>query len=770
MVYLIYLVLLLSYHFSYADGNLDPSFGTGGLVVTPFGTSSGIIPNLRNVRVQPDGKIVAVGVATTGAANDFALARYNPDGSLDTTLNGTGLVSTNFNGFSSDQAFGSVIQPDGKIVAVGFTDALRVPFVSDFALARYNPDGSLDTTFGTGGLVVTQFTVPSSNTSQAFAVVLQPDGKIIAAGRSPMAGMPRFALTRYNTNGSLDTTFGTGGMVTTAFSGSPNDRINAVLLQPDGKIVAVGFASGANFALARYNINGSLDTTFGSGGTVVTNIAMGNDQITSALLQPDGKIVAAGFANISGNQFALARYNTNGSLDTTFGSGGTLTTIIPGGTASTANGVLLQADGKIVAVGFSTISSVINFVLVRYMSNGSVDTTFGSSGFVTTPFPGSTDSTPFSTAMQADGKIIAAGYTIMAIGGARFALARYYDCSTLVGSDTVVQLFNNARFVGGNGRIAKLAIMQGGFALCGNATFDSCFPVVGPICLECYSLTLANDIIMHNIAYLGSLGNIVGNGHVLSLAQSVSTIPNYSCADISVETNTCAQIEWGNLVVELNSDVTLQDTEITFTGISTLQGNGNILTLGDSAALIVGENAQLTMQNITIDGVNANNIRCVNDQSLLELENVRWNLDANYTFATGRMKVGKKFYINGPEKLFSYQSDQITTIESNGRLIIGQGVEFYYAPSMALQNLLSLVDSSSQLVLKGSTLRVSNIGINLLRGILKIARDSSLISEGSNLPEGIHFGDGSNANNNLDVQITPAAQLFITGPVIYQNV
>ena len=187
----------------------------------------------------------------------------------------------------------------------------------DFALARYNPNGTLDGTFGTGGKVTTDF---NGDDDEAHALVLQPDGKLVAAGQAESGYRGRdFALARYNPNGSLDATFGTGGKVTTDFAGNDDAAFGAVL-QSDGKIVAAGGAKTSrsqDFALARYNANGSLDATFGTGGKVTTDFA-GNDDAAFALaLQQDGKLVAAGGANVgrsrtdyrgSGEDFALARY------------------------------------------------------------------------------------------------------------------------------------------------------------------------------------------------------------------------------------------------------------------------------------------------------------------------------------------------------------------------------------------------------------------------------------------------------------------------------
>ena len=188
------------------------------------------------------------------------------------------------------------------------------------------PGGTLDRTFGIGGIVTTDFRGSSEGAS---SVAVQADGKLVAAGASDVNGNGSdFALVRYNSNGGLDTSFGAGGFVTADF-GSPWEAATALALQSDGKIVVAGFTvvSFADFALARYNTNGTLDTTFGAGGKVITDFGAVSSQAFAVAVQPDGKIVAAGYANIDGNEdFALVRYNSNGALDTSFGTGGRVTT------------------------------------------------------------------------------------------------------------------------------------------------------------------------------------------------------------------------------------------------------------------------------------------------------------------------------------------------------------------------------------------------------------------------------------------------------------
>ena len=399
-------------------GSLDPSFGTGGKVMTAVGVWDAYAYGL--VR-QPDGKLVVAGSSHNGYDTDFALARYNPNGSLDASFNGTGKVATAI-GPSWDSANAVAVQPDGKLVAAGYANnGSNV----DFALARYNPNGSLDTSFNGTGKVITP--IGSAN-DEAYGLALQPDGKIVVAGRSFNGLNEDFALTRYNPNGSLDSSFNGTGKVTTAI-GAGEDVAAALALQPDGKLVAVGRSytttggySQDLFALVRYNANGSLDAGFGSGGKVTT--AIGNyDDANAVVLEPDGKLVAAGITHGGSDwNFGLARYNPNGSLDTSFNGTGKVATAI----GSSTHGVValaLQPDGKLVAAGTSANGSNEDFAFARYNLNGSLDPSFGSSGKLMTGI-GSDKDDAYALALQPDGKLVAAGSSW---NGSKmtFALVRY---------------------------------------------------------------------------------------------------------------------------------------------------------------------------------------------------------------------------------------------------------------------------------------------------------------------------------------------------------
>jgi len=402
--------------------------------------------------LQQDGKIVAAGESR----RKLALARYKPNGSLDTSFGGDGRVTTGFG-----PAFALVEQPDGKLVVAGAGSN------DDFALARYNPDGSPDRSFGVGGKVTTVF---GSEDSKPFALVLQPHGKLVAGGRAD-GDFPEFALARYNPNGSLDTSFGTGGKVTTAL-GPEDDEVRALALQPDGKLVASGESdnsSAYDFALARYNPDGSLDTSFGTGGMVTTAFSEGDAEAGALVLQPDGKLVAAGAVLSDNDYFALARYNADGSPDPSFGTGGKVTTQL-GPEFNAANALVLEPDGKLVAAGQSTDLSNNYFALARYNPNGTLDTSFDDTGKVTTKIR-SRGNGAAAVVLQPDGKLVAAGFTLKGSTqqnrlSADFALLRYNPSGSLDGSfgrgGTITTAFRCVvpKVEGWKLSVAKLAIRR----------------------------------------------------------------------------------------------------------------------------------------------------------------------------------------------------------------------------------------------------------------------------------------------------------------------
>src|SRR6266536_3561095 len=291
---------------SAAPGDLDTTFSGDGKVTTNFTPKAEWAIDLA---IQADGKIVAAGVAGFGGSNaKFALARYNTNGSLDAKFSGDGKVTTDFTP-KLDAANSVAIQPGGKIVAAGVAGFGGSN--AKFALARYNTNGSLDATFSGDGKVTTDFTAGADGANR---VVIQADQRIVAAGGSNYARTNgHFALARYNTNGSPDTTFSGDGKLNTDFT-SKWDYAFGVAVGVGGKIVAGGEAgflgSNPQFALARYNLNGSLDGSFSVDGKVTTDFTSKEDFGEGVEIQPDGNIVAAGGSGLGGSnpKFALARY------------------------------------------------------------------------------------------------------------------------------------------------------------------------------------------------------------------------------------------------------------------------------------------------------------------------------------------------------------------------------------------------------------------------------------------------------------------------------
>jgi len=347
-----------------STGRIDRQFGDNGRVLTDF-TGTGSTDEAFGVAIDSIGRIVVAGYSSSTVGVDLAVARYNPDGTPDNSFSSTGKVLTDFGG--SDAATAVAIDWNDKIVVAGYSNAGGT---SDFAVVRYNVDGTLDTTFNATGRVLTDIGVGSGDF--ATSAVIQLDGKIVVGGLSDASGIPYdFTLVRYNPNGSLDLSFNTTGKVLTDFSGSGSyDALQALAIQSDGKIVAAGDSvsgGGSSLAVARYTTTGILDGMFNATGKVLTAFASGNVSAQAVVIQSDGKIVAAGSfddGNREGPDFALARYNVDGALDGTFNSTGKVVTDIGG--FDVAYGVGIQPDGKIVAAGFSDVSGTSDFALTRY--------------------------------------------------------------------------------------------------------------------------------------------------------------------------------------------------------------------------------------------------------------------------------------------------------------------------------------------------------------------------------------------------------------------
>jgi uncharacterized delta-60 repeat protein len=404
-------------------GHLDSTFGAGGIFTTNFTQYDTTVDSA--VAIQSDGKIVLGGTIPNGDAQVAALLRLNTNGTLDSSFGTGGIVTSNF-GITDGAAVTAIaIQPNGQIVAAAVGD-----FFLEGSVGRFNPDGSVDTTFGNGGFAISRSLTSGAGTLSFMA--LQADGKILVTG----GGL----IGRYTSTGQLDTTFGTNGI-------APLTSVlaTAIALQSDGKIlVTTGLGAApptltmAQFlpaplagSISRYNTNGSLDTNFGVSGQAACVASA-----AAIAIQSNGKIVVAGTipsalmttssggVTVINNQtgFGVVRYNSNGSVDTTFnpgggiGSGGGVITGFGNSfPAGSAFALAIQSNGEIVVAGQAGIGNQYfassSFVLARYTTTGHLDTTFGSNGIVITTLSPGPISFVSALAVQSDGKIVAVGNT-----------------------------------------------------------------------------------------------------------------------------------------------------------------------------------------------------------------------------------------------------------------------------------------------------------------------------------------------------------------------
>jgi uncharacterized delta-60 repeat protein len=390
-----------------------------GRIDTSFGTSGftttiiGTTDQLHSIALDSLGRIITGGFATIGAAGQFALARYTSNGVLDTSFGTLGLTTTTIGTGSNITSI--VLDSQGRIIAGG---SAQIAGATTFTLARYTSSGVLDTSFGTAGLTTTTIGTGSNISS----IALDSQGRIVAGGLAEIVGGATiFALARYTSNGVLDTSFGTLGFTTTTIGTYAG--INSIALDTQGRIITGGLADFTGlekFILARYTSNGILDTSFGTAGLTTTTIGT-NSNITSIALDSQGRIIAGGFAFIGGvQQFALARYTSSGVLDTSFGTAGLTTTTI--GTGSAITSIALDSQGIIITGGGAVIAGATTFALARYTSSGVLDTSFGTLGLITTT-PDNNDLIRYIT-LDSQGRIIAGGISGM-FQAQKFALTRY---------------------------------------------------------------------------------------------------------------------------------------------------------------------------------------------------------------------------------------------------------------------------------------------------------------------------------------------------------
>ncbi|MGL4231197.1 MAG: hypothetical protein ACRCWJ_07505 [Casimicrobium sp.] len=482
-------------------GTLDPSWAAAspigaGKAITPIGTG---YDRAQAIVRQPDGKVLVAGYCkndvTPGSISvneDFCALRYNENGTLDTTWNGTGTVMTQVSppalpsNKASNRAYAIALQPDGKVLLAGECGNAIIT-TSAICTVRYNTDGTLDTTWnGTGKLVTS---VGNVNRDSASAIALQADGKVLVAGFCLVSVITQGGIctVRYNTNGTLDTSWnGTGAVITQVsvdYTGVPSgaDLANMIAVQPDGKVVVGGICN-RSFCAVRYNANGTLDTTWNGTGKQLTPVTTNpqnarEDYAYAMALQPDGKVLLAGGCRNLSDQFCTVRYNADGTLDTNWNGTGKLLTRVSRGRTDIAYAIALQPDGKVLLAG---VCSGPDFCAVRYTPTGGLDTSGFGIGRVMTSV-GASNSQANAIALQPDGKLILAGVCQSAAGGSDkedFCAIRYNvgpfgykACSLDIDGDTAIRFTTDglliSRYMSPNVNVGNLA---GGITLPSNAT------------------------------------------------------------------------------------------------------------------------------------------------------------------------------------------------------------------------------------------------------------------------------------------------------------
>ena len=417
-------------------GTLDLSFGNNGITLTDY-SYNGVDNYSYASALQADGKIILGGFSINNLHHNMTFVRYLPDGTLDNTFGNGGIKVLLFGG-SEDYLKDLVIQADGKIIAVGYTTYTNSTN-TQITVTRLNTDGSLDNSFNANGMTLINF--GDSVNAYGESVVLQDDGKIIVGGYVEFTDQDlkvNGAICRLTSSGVLDNTFGVNGIITHNILSQWN-YMNQVVIQNE-KIILGGTSIRADdfvrfISLCRYNPDGSLDTGFGTSGIASLEIGEGLSGGSSLgmCLTEDGKIVCASYIIVGWLEYDLAvwRFQSNGFPDNSFGYYGMVTTAMEGN--SKAYAVAVQADGKIVVAGYHDTPSPgdDDFLLVRYIENGYLDVSFGTEGTGVVITNASSElwfsDRIFSLLIQDDGKLLVSGYAYAESYNTDFAVARYHS-------------------------------------------------------------------------------------------------------------------------------------------------------------------------------------------------------------------------------------------------------------------------------------------------------------------------------------------------------
>jgi uncharacterized delta-60 repeat protein len=395
-------------------GTLDTTLAGTGAIALGSGTENG-----NAVLVQPDRNIVVVGSTGSGSLSNFLVARYTPDGALDPSFGNLGTVTTDFYS-EADVATAAVLQPDGKIVAVG---SVQTSTSIQFGVARYLPSGALDISFGNLGRLA--FGIGTSN-SGATAVAIDTSGNLVVAGYAFSGTTQVFALTRVLPNGVIDSGFGSSGMTITQL-GSGNAYATSVNIDTAGHILTTGYAlngTGNDMMSVRYDTTGTVDTTYGTSGISIIDFGTGTDnRAYQAVVVPNGQLIMAGSTTLSGaTNSALVRLLVDGTTDNTFGTNGQV--ILSLSTTADIRGLASGSSGPIYAAGTLYGTSSNTMVVSRLLWNGTLDNTFGTDGSAEVNLSSGSDTT-YGLATQTNGKILLVGDMLVS-GGTYAGLIRMW--------------------------------------------------------------------------------------------------------------------------------------------------------------------------------------------------------------------------------------------------------------------------------------------------------------------------------------------------------
>jgi uncharacterized delta-60 repeat protein len=402
--------------------------------------------------VDLSGKIVVGGYAFIGGSvtSDFTLVRYNADRTLDTTFGVQGKIIVDLGG--DDKSNAVAIDATGRIFVAGYT---MISGKTSFALTCYKADGTLDTSFGTSGKLLADF---GSSSDVGYSLKVDAQGRVLLVGTTLINGKRDIAVVRYTSTGQLDSSFGTTGKVTTDLG--DDDEGKSITIDANGKILVAGslvLNGQRDFTVVRYDASGTLDTSFGTGGKVTTDCGSDDDQSKSITIDANGKILVAGTTIVNGQRdFTVVRYDASGNLDTSFGTGGKFTTDLGGD--DDARSLTIELSGKILIGGTININGSNDTAIVRLTPDGKLDTSFGVSGKLIRDYGGNDEIN--GIALDASGKLVLAG-VVGSTAGNNLGLVGYSNATTTKRCGCDVNGDGTADVIWFGGGIAKVWLMDG---------------------------------------------------------------------------------------------------------------------------------------------------------------------------------------------------------------------------------------------------------------------------------------------------------------------